>query len=1608
MKRILYLQIIGLCLSVVPLSAETTTPYECSVIEANDGYMIIDVTFDSVVMVQKKTAAGWVTDISMPGCSYTDRENLPKLPATAMILGIPPEGEAQVRVLNEETFSKVIGPVSLVEWPPWEPRTEPVLPLDAMQDVYPQAAVEPGLCGFLRNQRILQIGLYPVRYFTAQGAVQITRKLRLRIDFTGRSAAAPSTLYRANTELDADTAFEEVFKASLINYSQSRIWRASAPSETVLQKEVTTAAAQLRIGVGGDGVYAITGSELEAAGVDLQAILPATLSMTNRGNSVPILVEGGGDGSFDQSDRIIFIGQHNPGDKSYFSPYSDTNAYWLSWNDGPGARFARLSGAGDAGNPDTVRSSPMFLHLEKETSKFERFLSIAEDEIDPWYWWELVNDSEYSVTLPVTNARSDKPLRLRAGFRGSTYLPVSPDHHVQFYFNDEALGSLVWDNQNAAIYDSQFRTVAIRPDQNILKMVTPMDLPGVNVDRVLLDWLEIEYEGQLIARNDSLRFILEAPERVNVRIDGFSSEKIYLFTEEGQIISDPVVKRNGDTYSCHFSFISAVQTSFYAVGNNRLNHVSSLVLDTPSTLRDRSNSADYIVITHRNFYQQARQLADFRYQQGLRTAVVDIQDIYDEFNHGIYDPRAIRSFLHYAYHNWSKPAPLYILLFGDTTHNMDKKVARILGTPSFVPAMMVFTGSFGATSSDNALVAVNGTDILPDMYIGRLPANTAQEAQNLIQKTLDYEQKSTVSEWRRNLALVYANGSQFETDAEELYQKYTPRRFVTNRLSTNPNSRYFGSTESMASLINQGQTLLNFIGHGGGGVYFDDQLFLTEDVKRLTNKDKYPVILSLTCFVGHFDDDERESLSEALLRTENKGIVAHFGSVARASLLGDHYLNIALFKVLFEQGARKMGEITTLSKIVLISMTNGYWDTVKHFLLLGDPAMNFYMAENTVQIEMPQTDYTDGTTLQVQGQCLSFSDGSVRVGLYNQIDSLIVDKEVPLQNGRFSSDLYTFNSENLGLWPEGSGKGIIRAYANNSYSDGCTAAEITVNAHGSAQALLDPTAPKHQDNVYFVAQFDEDQFDPLGGINSAYIQWSLNKNDFTRIYLSRQSEGIWRSNLTLKNREGTRIFYQLVILSNSGTQYIDEIREYTVGYRPDLLADPLSVRIYGSQGTQIRFTVTNHGDMDSGPFNIKITEGLSASTFKQVSDILSIDRIPARSDTTVEAIWSGNAAGDRRLWFNLDIDGQVDESNEGNNTTMLPVKIVTPAHGSDGPLFSTEGNYYIEIPGESVSATTPLTFGKEWQSIQQKAADLSGLVPLPLRSAVQPLLYRVSFTDTTMVMQKNMTIAGLYDKSDAQIQTYVDENKLRLYGWNDQSSTWNGLVSTVDKTQGLVMATMPSHLRAFALMASEDAQPPMVRFSVSGQNFVDGDIIPAQPVISAYMEDASGFDIAGSQIKLYLDQQQVSEEKIKLFQNDNSRRTMTLTYAPELQPGSHDLILEVKDINGNQASEQVSFKVTGEFGLDILANHPNPFASETTIAFYLTEMASEVKLGIHTVSGRLIRKIVLNDISGYNEVDWDGLDDEGNPVANGVYYLRFTARKGDSKIERVTKMARLQ
>lgn len=218
------------------------------------------------------------------------------------------------------------------------------------------------------------------------------------------------------------------------------------------------------------------------------------------------------------------------------------------------------------------------------------------------------------------------------------------------------------------------------------------------------------------------------------------------------------------------------------------------------------------------------------------------------------------------------------------------------------------------------------------------------------------------------------------------------------------------------------------------------------------------------------------------------------------------------------------------------------------------------------------------------------------------------------------------------------------------------------------------------------------------------------------------------------------------------------------------------------------------------------------------------------------------------------------------------------------------------------------------------------------------------------------------------------------------------------------------------LRVTGDKVPPGFAVYADDRRLMNGDYVAPAPVFEVRMYDNSLLDLDSiSTITLVLDNQWIDTAgDFQVLTKGDLRALFRYTPPVPLEEGSHDLLVFVKDASGNgDTSEIITFYVERDLGLRQAVNWPNPFARETTFTFTVTgETPPESgEIAIFTASGRKIRTIRLGpgDLGvGFNKVEWDGLDEDRDRLANGVYFYRLKVRAGDRTTEIVEKLAVLR
>ena len=165
--------------------------------------------------------------------------------------------------------------------------------------------------------------------------------------------------------------------------------------------------------------------------------------------------------------------------------------------------------------------------------------------------------------------------------------------------------------------------------------------------------------------------------------------------------------------------------------------VAGITSNQPSRWHQPGHGADLVIISHGDFLASIEPPEGAAAESGAAVAVVDVEDLYDEFSDGQKTPYAVRDFLSYAAAQWS-PAPRFVLFVGNAS--LDPKNYLGFGDSDFVPTKLIDTQRMETASDD--WFADRGGDGLPELAVGRLPVRTTQEAERVVAKILSYDQAS--------------------------------------------------------------------------------------------------------------------------------------------------------------------------------------------------------------------------------------------------------------------------------------------------------------------------------------------------------------------------------------------------------------------------------------------------------------------------------------------------------------------------------------------------------------------------------------------------------------------------------------------------------------------------------------------------------------------------------------------------------------------------------------------------------------------------------------------------------------------------------------------------
>jgi len=674
----------------------------------------------------------------------------------------------------------------------------------------------------------------------------------------------------------------------------------------------------LKLGVDTLGLYVVPTSAVSSGGTvggGRGGVTKASYSLSNGGLPVAWTLTPA-------KDAILFVGE------GIDSIYTTDNVYRLSA--GLGSAMATVATTRPwASQPGLAFTATV--HAEED--RFPATVVATDPASDYWYW-------DYLAAGDPTHGRKSFPIQvvdlapgratLQVALHGASATGVAGEHVAIVRVNGQEVGRTAWEGMRAHTAAFAVPAGQLMEGANTVE-VEAQTGPGAAYSIVYVDAFDLAYRRSYRARDEALVFTGDGNSVVTVT--GFADSRIAVYDvttpQQAKIVANTLVSREGTSWAV--TLVPASPSARYlAVSQSGWRAPKWTRADTPSSLKTAGGGADVVVIAGDGLARAAQELAALRTATGLSATVVNAEDVFDEFAFSIPDPNAIRDFLAYAWRSWAH-RPRYVVVAG--AGHLDYR-NRLGYGGNLVPPLMVAT-PWGLFAADNAFGDLVGNDGIPEVAVGRLPARTAAELQDMVAKLVAHEQAGGAG-WagRALLAADAAGGVDFATDSQRLAAAL-PAGFAVEaiRLAELP---FDEARRRFLATLSAGAGLVDYVGHGGLDRLSAQGLLTNGDVPLLANAGRPPILVALTCTVNRFELPQYPSLGQTLLLQPAAGAAAVWGPSGLSNNLPAVRMGTAFLGALNGAGVR-LGDAVLAA--LRVGAAAGGRALVDIYNLLGDPAM---------------------------------------------------------------------------------------------------------------------------------------------------------------------------------------------------------------------------------------------------------------------------------------------------------------------------------------------------------------------------------------------------------------------------------------------------------------------------------------------------------------------------------------------------------------------------------------------------------------------------------------------------------------------------------------------
>jgi hypothetical protein len=723
-----------------------------------------------------------------------------------------------------------------------------------------------------------------------------------------------------------------------------------------------------------DGIYAVTYSELQAAGVDMN-VDPRRFQLWHRGVEQNILIEGEDDGQFNSGDRLLFYGKRNDGTldanlyrpaasqpHQYYNLYNDTTAFFLTW--GAGSNNKRML-TNPFNTALTAEPYHMKEYLKLFTAQYSKGIQYNEnahvygDRGETWCGPAIEGWVVHNETVPISSQlyNTDGVFTVEVMIVGRN---MSVNRNVKITISN-LNGPNISENfplfsmQDKSMYKKSF-SASMLQSGNLTISIDPTGSPN---NRISLAYVRIVYPERT---NSSAGDNAKVYNTASLNESNYTTEWPY----SGAPLVFNLTDKNNVNILRHLQtgtnlnvFVPSNTTSFKI-------QESTACLTVPVIrsvdMEVYPATANFLILSHQKLWPGAVEYANYRSSAqggGYNVLLADVDKVYNLFSYGELTPVGIRNFCLYNTNSSTDVKSLFLIGKGtDLTfqsnaplnifyrHNPNFFITNTVNTmrvQNFIPP--------AGTPSSDIFYTMNAS-YRPNMAVGRLSARDNQDIYNYLNKVKEHETLDSSYLWRKKIIHLSGGENAGQISAFKGYMDGFKQIAETSLMGAKVVKSYVkdlnnGTVDQVeiSEDVNEGLGLITFFGHSSSNITDLDIGYVSNDVFGYRNKGKYPMLLINGC--NSASTYYFYSLAEDWVQTADRGAIAVIGTSDQGYTSPLRAYSDALYRAMYNVDSligKSIGEV--MKRMLQVNTTVDSY-TASQMNLHGDPRVVIYGPRKT-------------------------------------------------------------------------------------------------------------------------------------------------------------------------------------------------------------------------------------------------------------------------------------------------------------------------------------------------------------------------------------------------------------------------------------------------------------------------------------------------------------------------------------------------------------------------------------------------------------------------------------------------------------------------------------